>query len=85
MNLFLTLYYLFVEILPVINTMVNPLIYSFSNGEFRGEVCTIWTRFLGKTRNRGRRGGVKKRRGRSVVDLLTVEKTGPRSVCSSDM
>ena len=46
MMLFLTIYYLFVEVVPVVNTMVNPLIYSFSNREFRGEVARLWERLL---------------------------------------
>ena len=46
MMLFLTIYYMFVEVVPVVNTMVNPLIYSFSNREFRGEVARLWERLL---------------------------------------
>lgn len=37
-TLFLFLYYAFIEVLPSVNTMVNPFIYSFSNNKFRTEV-----------------------------------------------
>ena len=71
-QLFLAVYYLFVEIVPVVNTMVNPLIYSFSNGEFRREVYTLWMRFLGRT----------PKRRTSDIDLIIVERTLPRPIGS---
>lgn len=37
-NLFLFLYYAFIEVLPSVNHCVNPFIYSFSNRQFRTAV-----------------------------------------------
>ena len=36
------LYFAFVDIFPAINTMVNPLIYSFSNSYFRSSLRDMW-------------------------------------------
>ena len=50
--LFLTLYYLFIEVLPLLNTMVNPIIYSFSNKQFQDVLVNLWRKFFGKTPRR---------------------------------
>ena len=45
-------WFLFVDILPMINTMLDPLIYSFSNTQFRRAVVDVWRKLRGKTRRR---------------------------------
>ena len=47
MNTFIFVYYAFVEILPAVNTMVNPFIYSFSNKQFRDAFKRILAKTLG--------------------------------------
>ena len=49
MVLFMTLYYLFIEVLPLLNTMLNPIIYSSSNKQFRDVLVSLWRKFLGRT------------------------------------
>ena len=51
-HLFLTIYYLFHEAFPLVNTMLNPIIYSFSNGQFRSAVLNVARKFLGKPQRR---------------------------------
>ena len=51
-TMFLTIYYVFIDILPLVNTMVNPIIYSFSNKQFRTGVVSVWRKMLGKTPRR---------------------------------
>ena len=46
-KLFLFLYYFFVELLPIFNTMVNPVIYSFSNKEFQHAFKRVQYKILG--------------------------------------
>ena len=46
--MFVSIYYVFVEVLPLVNTMVNPIIYSFSNKQFRSAVVSVWRKLLGK-------------------------------------
>jgi 7 transmembrane receptor (rhodopsin family). len=46
-GLFLFIYYTFVEILPALNTCVNPFIYSFSNTQFRDAFKLILSKTLG--------------------------------------
>ena len=46
MTLFLIIYYLFVEILPLLNFMINPLIYSFFNAQFRTGVLQLKRKFI---------------------------------------
>ncbi|XP_057305210.1 adenosine receptor A2b-like [Hydractinia symbiolongicarpus] len=50
-KLFLFIYYFFIEILPNTNTMVNPLIYSFSNQQFRSAFKTVYFKLLGRYSN----------------------------------
>ena len=47
-NLFLFIFYGFVEVLPSINTAINPLIYSFSNKQFRSAFKRVLYRLVGK-------------------------------------
>lgn len=42
------LWFTFVDIFPMINTMVNPIIYSFSNTQFRSGVQDVWRKLMGK-------------------------------------
>merc|ERR1712141_109314 len=44
----LIIFYVFFDILPIINTMINPIIYSFSNTQFRSAVEDIWRRLKGR-------------------------------------
>ena len=46
------LYFAFVDIFPVINTMVNPLIYSFSNTHFRSSLEDVWRKLKMKAPQR---------------------------------
>lgn len=46
-KLFLFLYYFFVELLPIFNTMVNPVIYSFSNKEFQHAFKRVQYKLVG--------------------------------------
>ena len=46
-ELFFFIYYAFVEILPAVNTMINPFIYSFSNKQFRDAFKRILAKTLG--------------------------------------
>ncbi|XP_066933524.1 adenosine receptor A2b-like [Clytia hemisphaerica] len=46
-GVFLFIYYAFVEILPAVNTMINPFIYSFSNKQFRDAFKRIISKTLG--------------------------------------
>ena len=46
-KLFLFLYYFFVELLPIFNTMVNPVIYSFSNREFQHAFKRVQYKLVG--------------------------------------
>lgn len=48
-TLFVAIFITFIEILPVFNTMVNPIIYSFSNTQFRNGVMYVWRKVIGKT------------------------------------
>ena len=52
LTLFLTVWYVFVEVLPLMNFMLNPIIYSFSNKQFRTALCHLWKRFWGKSQRR---------------------------------
>lgn len=46
-EVFFFIYYAFVEILPAVNTMINPFIYSFSNKQFRDAFKRILAKTLG--------------------------------------
>ena len=46
------LYFAFVDIFPVINTMVNPIIYSFSNTHFRNSLEDVWRKLKSKAPQR---------------------------------
>ena len=48
-HIFLFVWYFLVQILPAVNTMVNPLIYSFSNRQFRIMFKSVYTRIIGKS------------------------------------
>lgn len=48
MSLFLFIYYFFILVLPRIGTMINPIIYSFSNNQFRRGFRSVYNRLLGK-------------------------------------
>lgn len=43
-GLFLFIYYTFVEILPTLSTVINPLIYSVSNRQFRSAFAAVMMR-----------------------------------------
>ena len=47
------IFYSLVDIFPMINTMINPIIYSFSNSQFRHAVNDIWRKLHGKAPKRG--------------------------------
>lgn len=47
-TLFLFIYYCFIQILPMVNTMINPVIYSFSNKQFRTGFRSVYRRVLTK-------------------------------------
>ena len=53
MTLFLMVYYAFVEVLPLVSTMVNPIIYSFSNKQFRKGVSSVKRKLFNETSGRG--------------------------------
>jgi len=42
------LYFTFVDIFPTVSTMVNPIIYSFSNTQFRSSVEVVWRKLMKK-------------------------------------
>ena len=46
------LYVVFVDVLPTMNTMVNPVIYSFSNTQFTTSLQHLWRRLKHKTSTR---------------------------------
>ena len=46
------LYFTFVDIFPTVNTMVNPIIYSFSNTQFRSSVEEVWRKLMKKAPRR---------------------------------
>lgn len=46
------LWYAFVDIFPMVNTMINPIIYSFSNTQFRNAVQDVYRKFMGKAAKR---------------------------------
>ena len=48
-SLFLFIWYFLVQILPAVNTMINPLIYSFSNRQFRIGFKSVYTRIVGES------------------------------------
>ena len=69
--------YTFVDILPTLNTMMNPLIYSFSNKHFRKGFKSVCTKILIKRANRG--GNSSRTMSRSVttvVSLSSINNTG---------
>jgi len=43
--LFLFVWYVLIQILPMVNTMINPIIYSFSNKHFRKGFKSVFRRF----------------------------------------
>lgn len=45
-SLFLFVWYGVVQILPMISTMVNPIIYSFSNNQFKNAFKTVFNRIM---------------------------------------
>lgn len=47
-HLFLFIYYFFILLLPRIGTMINPIVYSFSNKQFRQAFRSVYNRMLGK-------------------------------------
>ena len=47
-----TLWFIFIDILPVVSTSVNPFIYAFLNKEFRNAVQYIWRKLLVQTKLR---------------------------------
>ncbi|XP_066931234.1 adenosine receptor A2b-like [Clytia hemisphaerica] len=49
-TMFLFVWYGLIQILPMINTMVNPIIYSFSNKQFRNGFRSVYQRLKGETR-----------------------------------
>ena len=51
-TLFLTVWYVFVELLPLMNFMINPIIYSFSNKQFRAALCHLWKKLSRKSQRR---------------------------------
>ena len=46
------LYFTFIDIFPVINTTVNPIIYSFSNTHFRNCLQDVWKKLTNKAPRR---------------------------------
>lgn len=46
------LYFTFVDIFPIVSTMVNPIIYSFSNAQFRCSVDELWRKLMKKAPRR---------------------------------
>lgn len=46
------IWFTFVDIFPMVNTMINPIIYSFSNTQFRNAVQDVWRKFMGKAAKR---------------------------------
>ena len=61
------IWFTFVDILPMVNTMVNPIIYSFSNTQFRNAVQDVWRKFMGKASKR------------DSIFTYTTERSGTRS------
>lgn len=47
-TLFLFIYYCFIQILPIVNTMVNPIIYSFANQQFRHGFRSVYNKIMRK-------------------------------------
>ena len=43
---FMFTYYAFIEVLPVLNTSVNPFIYSFFNGQFRDAFKRVYSKII---------------------------------------
>ena len=50
-TLVLVLFYTFTRILPMVNTMLNPLIYSFSNRQFQKAFKLVLNKMRGKLEN----------------------------------
>eukprot|EP00111_Clytia_hemisphaerica_P011306 TCONS_00033102-protein len=48
MTVFLFIWHTFVQILPAVNTMINPIIYSFSNNQFKNAFKSIYRRMVNK-------------------------------------
>ena len=70
-SLFLIIYYTFVDILPLFNTMLNPLIYSFSNAQFRSAVQQVWKKLNNKNIHKESISSISGRR-RSARSLSTT-------------
>lgn len=47
-SMFLFIYYFCVDVLPIFNTMVNPIIYSFANKQFRKAFKKVISKLTGK-------------------------------------
>lgn len=47
-TIFLFIWHTFVQILPAVNTMINPIIYSFSNNQFKNAFKSIYRRMVNK-------------------------------------
>ena len=47
------IFFTLLDIFPMVNTMINPIIYSFSNTQFRNAVEDIWRKMHGKSPKRG--------------------------------
>ena len=45
-----TMWYTFFDVLPVLNTCVNPLVYSFYNRQFRESLLYTWRKMLVRLR-----------------------------------
>ena len=46
------IWFTFLDILPMVNTMIDPVIYSFTNTQFRRAVIDVWCKLMGKARRR---------------------------------
>ena len=46
------IWYMFIDVLPMVNTMIDPVIYSFTNTQFRRAVIDVWRKLMGKARRR---------------------------------
>ena len=68
-TMFLPIYYVFIDILPLVNTMVNPIIYSFSNKQFRSGVVCLWRKIVREAPRRGSMGDVISRNNTTTFEL----------------